>query len=209
MTNIAPNTIAGQRANLLRHVVIDRPADTSTEERDLFQAHTGLLVHAYMADRYAAALHEFDPELAAEIAQELADELDAGALPTYAWRRAVELGHNPQDWKDDYTQAQAKRAAAEKASQFKTVRVIEIRCALCGYVYDEEGEGVACYESKEQAVKAVLMDGWEQLADGRVICADDLDEGHVQARAEDRAAKTPPQPTEQIPGQTELTVTAN
>jgi hypothetical protein len=206
--NIAPTTIADQRATLLRHVVLDRPSNIDTDDRDLFQAHTGLLVHAYMADRYAAALAELDPELAAEIAQELADELDAGALPTYAWHRAVELGHNPQDWKDDHAQALAKRAAKEKASQFKTCKVIEIRCALCNYLYDEDGEGVSCFNTEEQAVKTVLIDGWEKLSDGRVICADDLSEDHVQARAEERAAKEAGKPVEQIPGQTEIPVNA-
>lgn len=201
VTNIAPNTIAAQRADLLRNVVLDRPDVNS--DRDLYNANVGLLVHAYMADRYAEALAERFPELAEQIAQELADELDAGALPTYAWHRAVALGHDPQDWKDDYAQAQAKRAAAEKANQFQTVKVIEIRCALCSYVYDEEGEGIGCFDSPEKAVKAVLMDGWEQLQDGRVICADDLSEDHVQARAENK----PAEPVEQIPGQTAIPTT--
>lgn len=97
--NIAPNTIAAQRADLLRHVVLDRPGD-AISNRDLFRAETGCLVHAYMADFYAAALAEIDPAKAEEVAQQLADDLDAGALPVYAWHRAAELGHDPQAWRD-------------------------------------------------------------------------------------------------------------
>ncbi len=115
MTNIAPNTIATQREDLLRQIVIDRPSQAGTNERQLFQALIGLTVHAYMADTYAAALTELDPARAEEIAQELADDLDAGALPTYAWHRAVELGHDPQDWISDFHQARTKQAAKAAA----------------------------------------------------------------------------------------------
>lgn len=111
MTNIAPNTIAAQRADLLRNVVIDRASQVGTSERQLFNALVGLTVHAYMADVYAAALAEAAPELAEEVAQELADDLDAGALPSFAWSRAVELGHDPQDWIDDFLTSRAKQAA--------------------------------------------------------------------------------------------------
>jgi len=113
MTNIAPNTIAAQRADLLRNVVIDRASEVGTSERQLFQALIGLTVHAYMADVYAAALAEVAPERAEEVAQELADDLDAGALPSFAWSRAVELGHDPQDWIDDFLTSRAKRLAVK------------------------------------------------------------------------------------------------
>ena len=116
MTNIAPTTIAAQRADLLRNVVIDRASHAGDGNRELFQALIGLTVHAYMADVYAA-LAEVNPAYAEEIAQELADDLDAGALPSYAWQRAVEVGHDPQDWIDDYLTTRAKQAAkAEDAS---------------------------------------------------------------------------------------------
>jgi hypothetical protein len=46
------------------------------------------------------------------VAQELADDLDAGALPSFAWERAVELGHDPQAWIDDFLAQRANQQAA-------------------------------------------------------------------------------------------------
>lgn len=98
----SPTTIAAQRADLLRQVVSNRTNAVPSDDKRLFSAEVGLTVHAYMADVYAAALAELDPERAEEVARELAEDLDAGALPAYAWERAAELGHDPQAWRDHW-----------------------------------------------------------------------------------------------------------
>jgi hypothetical protein len=71
---------------------------------------------------------------------------------------------------------------------FRTTTCVEIACDLCQYVLDEEGEGVQHHTSEEQAVKSAVHQGWERLADGRVICGDDASDDHVQAREASRAA---------------------
>ncbi|MFD7416829.1 hypothetical protein [Kitasatospora purpeofusca] len=106
----SPSTVAEQRRDLLRQVVLNRAMDVPGSQSELFRAEVGLIVHGFMADYYAAALTEVAPERAAEIAVELAEYLDDGALPEYAWERAVELGHDPQRWFDEYEAARKKRA---------------------------------------------------------------------------------------------------
>jgi hypothetical protein len=127
----APSTIAEQRKDLLRQVVFNRATDIPSSQPELFRAEVGLVVHGFMADFYAAALAEAAPERAEQVAAELAEYLDDGALPEYAWDRAVELGHNPQQWIDEYEAAHRKRA--EKAA-VATGSVAEgtYRPALCG-----------------------------------------------------------------------------
>jgi len=107
----APTTIADQRRALLRQAVLSRAADVPSDQRELFRAEVGLVVHAFMADTYAAALAELDPVRAEQVAAELAEYLDDGALPEYAWDRAVQLGHNPQQWIDDFETARRERSA--------------------------------------------------------------------------------------------------
>lgn len=104
-----PRTIAEQRKDLLRQVVFNRP-DGAYDNRELFAAEIGLTVHAYMADVYAEALAKLDPIRAEEVAQELADVLDDGALPEYAWDRAIELGHDPRVWAEEWQEALRRRA---------------------------------------------------------------------------------------------------
>jgi hypothetical protein len=106
----SPATIAEQRRDLLRMVVLNRAMEVPGDQPELFRAEVGLVVHGFMADYYAAALAEVAPELAERVAMELAEYLDDGALPEYAWDRAVELGHNPRQWVAEYEAAREKRA---------------------------------------------------------------------------------------------------
>jgi hypothetical protein len=105
----SPATIAEQRKDLLRQVVFNRAADIPGSQPELFRAEVGLVVHGFMADFYAAALAELDPTRAEQVAVELAEYLDDGALPEYAWDRAVQLGHNPQQWIDDFETTRRER----------------------------------------------------------------------------------------------------
>lgn len=106
----SPSTIAEQRQDLLRQVILNRAMDVPSSQPELFRAEVGLVVHGFMADFYAAALAELDPERAEQVAAELAEYLDDGALPEYAWDRAVELGHNPRQWVAEFEAAREKRA---------------------------------------------------------------------------------------------------
>jgi hypothetical protein len=111
-----PATVAAHRADLLRQVVFNRASHVPSDQRRLFAAEIGLTVHAFMADFYAAALAEVDPERAEQVAKELTEYLDDGALPEFAWDRAVELGHDPQAWVDEWDAAQAAADAAQQAA---------------------------------------------------------------------------------------------
>ncbi|WP_327069265.1 hypothetical protein [Kitasatospora sp. NBC_01302] len=113
--NDSPNTVAAQRADLLRQVVFNRAESVPADQRRWFSAEIGLTVHAFMADFYAAALAEVDPERAEQVARELAEYLEDGALPEYSWDRAVELGHDPRVWVAEWDKAQA--AMVEKPAQ--------------------------------------------------------------------------------------------
>ena len=110
MTTTAPSTLAAQRADLLKQIVFNRADSVSPDDRRLFSAEIGLAVHAFMADFYAEALAEIDPVKAEEVAKELADYLDDGALPEYAWDRAVALGHDPKVWVQQWEVAQKRLA---------------------------------------------------------------------------------------------------
>lgn len=111
----APSTIADQRRTLLRQAVLSRAADVPSDQRELFRAEVGLVVHAFMADTYAAALAKLDPVHAEQVAEELASYLDDGALPEYAWDRAIALGHDPQQWVNEFEASRAKRAQQASA----------------------------------------------------------------------------------------------
>ncbi|WP_042408173.1 hypothetical protein [Streptacidiphilus carbonis] len=100
---------------------------------------------------------------------------------------------------------QRPQPAAEQSGPYTVHMVVEIRCPLCSYVLDEEGEGVQCYPTEEGARQSAIGQGWTELVDGRVICMDDLDEEHINARAESEAIKNPPK-REEIPGQEALPV---
>lgn len=71
---------------------------------------------------------------------------------------------------------------------FKAVSCVEVACALCGTVLDEEGEGGFHFNSREEAVKQANGFGWDVLSDGRVICANDEGD-HEQVRHADYEAK--------------------
>jgi len=84
-----------------------------------FYAHLSASVNAWMAYRFLDALHTADPRLAASTAAEVAGQLDSGEIGEFAWDAAVEAGHDPQKWHDDY-KAHLKDRAAKKAAE--TVR---------------------------------------------------------------------------------------
>ncbi|MGA4864163.1 hypothetical protein ACPB9J_16100 [Streptomyces lavendulocolor] len=68
---------------------------------------------------------------------------------------------------------------------FKTTSCVEIRCALCETTLDEDGDGGYHFATRADAVKSAIGFGWEELADGRVICGNDWEDDHVQARAQE------------------------
>ncbi|WP_372412028.1 hypothetical protein [Streptomyces luteireticuli] len=66
-------------------------------------------VHAWAAYRFLKALVKADPDLAADTAADLAEQLDSGEIGEWAWDAAVEAGHDPQQWADDRDQARAEK----------------------------------------------------------------------------------------------------
>lgn len=108
-TVIVTDTVDAQRRDLLRQVVFNRAGGVPGDQKLLFSAEIGLTLHAFMAEFYAAALQDIDPERAEQVAQTLAGYLDGGALPEYAWDRAEAWGHNPQEWADEWDQIMVKR----------------------------------------------------------------------------------------------------
>lgn len=182
-TTIANDTIAAQRKDLLRQVVFDRAGGVPEDQKLLFSAEVGLTVHAFMADTYAAVLAAIDPVKAEQVARELAEILDDGALPEYAWDRAVSLGHNPQAWVDEWDRIQAKRFPKPEASQFRQVTCFELKCVLCGDLLGEKGDGTEHHASQKDAEESALAQSWHKLADGRLIC-DAEDEDHSAALIE-------------------------
>lgn len=101
MTDTTP-TVSTHRKDLLRQVVFNRAADIPSDQKRLFSAEIGLTAFAFMAEYYAAALADLDPQRAEQVAQELDEYLEDGALPEYAWDRAVKLGHDPQLWATEW-----------------------------------------------------------------------------------------------------------
>lgn len=85
----------------------------SASDPDEFMAHVMAGVHAWMAYRYLDALHTADPRLAAEVAADVAEQLDSGELGEFAWDAAKDAGHDPQKWHDDY-EAHLKKRSEER-----------------------------------------------------------------------------------------------
>jgi hypothetical protein len=143
-----PDTIAAQRESLLRQVVFDRPSTVSSDNRKLFSAEIGLTVHAFMADFYAAALAELDPVKADEVAKELAEYLDAGALPVYAWERAVQLGHDPKVWVAEWEVAQQQLAEKVTSEAAEVVAPAGIEALLAAVAEQlPQDDPVKCAET--------------------------------------------------------------
>lgn len=76
-----------------------------------------------------------------------------------------------------------------------TAPCVEIACSECGYVYDEDDEGIGHWESRDEAVKALKGD-W-LFGDGAAYCPN---EDCVEAA---RALVV-----EEIPNQTAITIPA-
>lgn len=85
-------------------------------------------------------------------------------------------------------------------SQFRQVTCFEMKCALCDYSLDEEGEGIEHHTTQKNAEESALAQGWHKLADGRVICNAE-DEEHSAALIE-------PEPHTEVDGQIPLTAAA-
>jgi hypothetical protein len=194
------STIAAQRKDLLRQVVFNRAGGIPEDQKLLFSAECGLTVHAFMAEFYAAALQEIDPVKADKVAEQLASYLDDGALPEYAWDRAEALGYDPQEWADEWDRIQAKRFPKPEMSQFRQVTCFELKCALCGDLLGEDGDGVEHHASQKNAEESALAQSWHKLADGRLICAAE-DEEHSAALIE-------PEPHVEVDGQLPFAATS-
>lgn len=69
---------------------------------------------------------------------------------------------------------------------FRTESCVLAVCDLCGYVLDEDSEGIQHYATEADALKWAKGQGWSQLADERLVC--DSDE-HATALAADAAAR--------------------
>lgn len=185
-TTIAHSTIAEQRKDLLRQVVFNRAAGVPADQKLLFSAECGLTVTAFSAEFFAAALFDVDPAKAEEVAQELVDYLSAGPLPAFAWARAVELGHNPQEWVDEWERIQAKRFPKPEVSQFRQITCFELKCALCGDLLGEDENAVEHHTSQQNAEESALAQSWRKTPDGRLICPAE-DEEHSAALIEPEA----------------------
>jgi hypothetical protein len=81
---------------------------------DEFHAHVAAAVNGWMAFRFLDALHNVDPQAAAGIVAEVAEELDSGEIGEFAWDAAEKAGFDPQKWHDDYEAF--KRKLTEKAA---------------------------------------------------------------------------------------------
>jgi hypothetical protein len=91
-------------ADLLKHTLrsLTKSHDTPIEDRDRYHAHILGAVNGWTAYRFLAALYKADPRLAQHTVNELAGELDSGEIGEWAWDTAVEAGHDPQVWADEY-----------------------------------------------------------------------------------------------------------
>lgn len=78
---------------------------------DEFHAHATAGVHAWMAFRFLDALYTADPQMAASVVAETADQLDSGEIGEFAWDAAEKAGHDPQQWQDAYEAYLANRKA--------------------------------------------------------------------------------------------------
>ncbi|MEU6057944.1 hypothetical protein [Streptomyces sp. NPDC047097] len=102
----------------LLHATLDASAaslDTHVENHELFIAHVTAAVHGWEAYRYLDALYQADPRRAAEIAAEVAGELDSGEIGEFAWGAAAKAGHSPWAWQKEREERKAKKAAKTQA----------------------------------------------------------------------------------------------
>lgn len=94
---------------------------------------------------------------------------------------------------------QRPKAIAEQHGPFAVHLVVEIRCPVCNYALGADDDGIQIFDTEADAAKAAVVEGWHELADGRVICDDDDEEHAALLEAEK------PQPVpEEIPGQLAL-----
>jgi hypothetical protein len=56
---------------------------------------------------------------------------------------------------------------------FRTVTCVLVACDLCGYTYGEADDGPWHCNGEAAALACAKLQGWSQLADGRVVCDDD------------------------------------
>jgi hypothetical protein len=125
----APTDVRGVGTELLKqtiHSQVDMHGKSGSNPEE-FLAHVSASVHAWMAYRFLEALHTADPRLAASIAAEVAGQLDSGEIGEFAWDAAVEAGHDPQKWHDDYKAHLRDRAAKKDAETVRPSRAEVLR----------------------------------------------------------------------------------
>lgn len=96
-------------------------ADTETEKgRAAFIAWVHSGSYAWTSYRLLEALKKADPDLAETTVRELNEQLESGEIGEWAWDAAVQAGHDPQKWRDDY-EAHLKQRAEKDAAKAEPV----------------------------------------------------------------------------------------
>lgn len=100
----APTDLREVGESLLRQILRSNAGmhGKSGDQPDEFMAHVVGAVNGWSAYRYLDALHKADPRLAAQIAAEVADQLDSGEIGEFAWDAAEAAGYEPKQWTEEY-----------------------------------------------------------------------------------------------------------
>jgi len=145
-------------------------------------------VHAWSAHRFLTALMKADPDLAADTAADLAEQLDSGEIGEWAWDAAVEAGHDPQQWADARAQARAEKprttntAAArplspdEQEIRNPAMQALSNAGAVCGNCGDEPGDRTCpdCERIYRTYLSALRDAGWAPRTETLHQAATDL-----------------------------------
>lgn len=108
----APTDLREIGEDLLRQVLRSNTDmhGKSGDKPDEFMAHVIGAVNGWSAYRYLDALHKADPRLAAEVAADVAEQLDAGEIGEFAYDAAEAAGFDPDKWAEDYRNHLAEQA---------------------------------------------------------------------------------------------------
>jgi len=114
----AANTVPEMSEELLRQTLTATEGLFNAPSNDpgALAAYALSGVHAWSAYRFLKALMKADPDLAADTAADLAEQLDSGEIGEWAWEAAVEAGHDPQQWADDRAQSRAEKTCPPEAA---------------------------------------------------------------------------------------------
>lgn len=134
----APTELREVGESLLRQILRSNTDmhGKSGDQPDKFMAHVVGAVNGWSAYRYLDALHKADPRLAAQVAAEVADQLDSGEIGEFAWDAAEAAGYEPKQWTEEYEAYTAEKERSTFAKRLASA-LNEVRRFGIGFTVED------------------------------------------------------------------------